>query len=46
MCTKRIIPETIDNFYNKKLYCSTAKAKKELGWNPKLAYNAIKSAVE
>ena len=41
-----IIPETIDNFYNKKLYCSTAKAKKELGWNPKLAYNAIKSAVE
>ena len=40
-----IIPETIDNFYNKKLHCNTTKAKKELGWHPQSARNAIKNAM-
>ncbi|MFH1642958.1 MAG: NAD-dependent epimerase/dehydratase family protein [Nanoarchaeota archaeon] len=41
-----ITPETIDNFYNKKVYCDITKAKKELNWHPKSIPYAINKAIE
>jgi len=40
-----IIPETIDNFYNQKMYCDISKAKRELGWNPRPIRKALNKAV-